>query len=166
MSSCPATSTSTRSAALDLRGHQGSRRHPAPVQHDGRATTASPWGTPACSTPCPRRDIIADSVEYHGATPTSADALVCIPNCDKVAAGHADGRPAARTSRPSSFPAGPMEAGPRRSPTAPSRALDLIDVMYRLRRRQRLTTSGLLAYEQDRHARPAVPAPACSPPTR
>ena len=38
----------------------------------------------------PSRDIIADSVEYMCNAHT-ADALVCISNCDKITPGHADG---------------------------------------------------------------------------
>lgn len=41
----------------------------------------------------PSRDIIADTVEYQ-CNAHCADALICIPNCDKVVPGHADGRPA------------------------------------------------------------------------
>ena len=70
----------------------------------------------------PSRDIIADTVEYQ-CNAHCADALICIPNCDKVVPGHADGRPAPQHPRPCSSLAAPMGGpAPRCSPTAPSRA--------------------------------------------
>ena len=50
------------------------------------STTASRWATAACSTPCRRRDLIADCVEYM-VEAHCADALICISNCDKITPG-------------------------------------------------------------------------------
>ena len=90
------------------------RRSPRPAASAGsstrsRSTTASPWATAACSTRCPRRDLIADSVEYM-VKAHCADALVCISNCDKITPGML--LAALRLNIPTVFVSGgPMEAG-------------------------------------------------------
>ena len=57
----------------------------------------------------PRRDIIADTVEYQ-VNAHCADALICIPNCDKVVPGML--MAALRLNIPTVFVSGgPMEAG-------------------------------------------------------
>ncbi|PSK31917.1 dihydroxy-acid dehydratase [Nocardia seriolae] len=57
----------------------------------------------------PSREIIADSVEYM-ANAHTADALVCIPNCDKITPGMLNA--AMRLNIPAVFVSGgPMEAG-------------------------------------------------------
>ncbi|KQY00668.1 dihydroxy-acid dehydratase [Rhodanobacter sp. Root480] len=74
----------------------------------------------------PSRDIIADSVEYmcNGHT---ADALVCISNCDKITPGML--MAALRLNIPVVFVSGgPMEAGKTRL-AGKEVALDLIDAM-------------------------------------
>ena len=71
----------------------------------------------------PSRELIADSVE----TMVQAhcfDAMICIPNCDKIVPGHADGRRARRTSRRSSSPAGRWRPGA----IAAGKKVDLISV--------------------------------------
>ena len=68
----------------------------------------------------PSRDIIADTVEYQ-CNAHCADALICIPNCDKVVPGMLMA-PCASTSRPCSSLAARWRPAPRCSPTAPSRA--------------------------------------------
>ena len=73
------------------------------------STTASPWATAGCSTRCPRREVIADSVEYM-VNAHAADALVCISNCDKITPGMLNA--AMRLNIPDVFVSGgPMEAG-------------------------------------------------------
>lgn len=70
----------------------------------------------------PSRDIIADSVEYMVNAHT-ADAMVCISNCDKITPGML--MAAMRLNIPTVFVSGgPMEAG-----RWGERKLDLIDVM-------------------------------------
>ena len=70
----------------------------------------------------PSRELIADSVEYMVNAHT-ADAMVCISNCDKVTPGML--LTAMRLNIPAIFVSGgPMEAG-----RLGDRALDLIDVM-------------------------------------
>jgi dihydroxy-acid dehydratase len=74
----------------------------------------------------PSRDIIADSVEYMCNAHT-ADALVCISNCDKITPGMLMG--ALRLNIPVVFVSGgPMEAGKTRL-AGKEVALDLIDAM-------------------------------------
>lgn len=70
----------------------------------------------------PSRDLIADSVEYmvnaHG-----ADAMICIPNCDKIVPGML--MASMRLNLPAIFVSGgPMEAGVHKD-----KKYDLIDVM-------------------------------------
>ncbi len=70
----------------------------------------------------PSRDLIADSVEYMVNAHT-ADALICISNCDKITPGML--MAAMRLNIPTLFVSGgPMEAG-----HSGGRALDLIDAM-------------------------------------
>jgi dihydroxy-acid dehydratase len=74
----------------------------------------------------PSRDIIADSVEYMCNAHT-ADALVCISNCDKITPGML--MAALRLNLPVVFVSGgPMEAG-RTKLAGKEVALDLIDAM-------------------------------------
>jgi dihydroxy-acid dehydratase len=74
----------------------------------------------------PSRDIIADSVEYMCNAHT-ADALVCISNCDKITPGML--MAALRLNIPAVFVSGgPMEAGKTRL-AGKQVALDLIDAM-------------------------------------
>lgn len=74
----------------------------------------------------PSRDIIADSVEYMCNAHT-ADALVCISNCDKITPGML--MAALRLNIPVVFVSGgPMEAGKTRL-AGQERSLDLIDAM-------------------------------------
>ncbi|WP_040159203.1 dihydroxy-acid dehydratase [Mobilicoccus massiliensis] len=74
----------------------------------------------------PSRDLIADSVEYMVNAHT-ADALVCISNCDKITPGML--MAALRLDVPTIFVSGgPMEAGKVVSPDG-TRALDLVDAM-------------------------------------
>ncbi len=74
----------------------------------------------------PSRDIIADSVEYMCNAHT-ADALVCISNCDKITPGML--MAALRLNIPTVFVSGgPMEAGKARI-AGKSTSLDLIDAI-------------------------------------
>jgi dihydroxy-acid dehydratase len=74
----------------------------------------------------PSREIIADSVEYMVNAHT-ADALVCISNCDKITPGMLNA--ALRLNLPTVFVSGgPMEAGKAVIHDQPV-ALDLIDAM-------------------------------------
>ncbi len=74
----------------------------------------------------PSRDIIADSVEYMVNAHT-ADAMVCISNCDKITPGMM--MAAMRLNIPTVFVSGgPMEAGKATLSTG-ERALDLIDAI-------------------------------------
>ncbi|MDO5628342.1 MAG: dihydroxy-acid dehydratase [Mobilicoccus sp.] len=74
----------------------------------------------------PSRDLIADSVEYMVNAHT-ADALVCISNCDKITPGML--MAALRLDIPTIFVSGgPMEAGKVTAPSG-SRSLDLVDAM-------------------------------------
>lgn len=111
----------------------------------------------------PSRDIIADTVEYQ-CNAHCADALICIPT-RQGRAGHADGRPAPQHPDRGSSPVARWRPAPRCSPTAPSRAPDLIDVMY--------ATADDSVSDEDcstmrRAVCPQLPAPARagSPPTR
>ena len=79
----------------------------------------------------PSRDIIADTVEYQ-VNAHCADALICIPNCDKVVPGML--MAALRLNIPTVFVSGgPMEAGTTVLPDGTvKKNTDLIDVMYAL----------------------------------
>jgi dihydroxy-acid dehydratase len=73
----------------------------------------------------PSRDLIADSVEFMCNAHT-ADAMVCISNCDKITPGML--MAAMRLNIPSVFVSGgPMEAG--KTKLAGGRKLDLVDAM-------------------------------------
>ncbi|MBF0623560.1 MAG: dihydroxy-acid dehydratase [Magnetococcales bacterium] len=75
----------------------------------------------------PSRDLIADSVEYMVNAHT-ADALVCISNCDKITPGML--MAALRLNIPAIFVSGgPMEAGRAILSDGVARKLDLIDPM-------------------------------------
>ncbi|MDR1462848.1 MAG: dihydroxy-acid dehydratase [Azoarcus sp.] len=76
----------------------------------------------------PSRDLIADSVEYM-ANAHTADALVCISNCDKITPGML--MAALRLNIPAIFVSGgPMEAGKLKWETR-LLSLDLIDAMVK-----------------------------------
>ncbi|MCL1861263.1 MAG: dihydroxy-acid dehydratase [Proteobacteria bacterium] len=76
----------------------------------------------------PSRDLIADSVEYM-ANAHTADALVCISNCDKITPGML--MAALRLNIPAIFVSGgPMEAGKLKWETK-TMSLDLIDAMIK-----------------------------------
>jgi dihydroxy-acid dehydratase len=109
----------------------------------------------------PSRDLIADSVEYM-VNGHCADAMVCISNCDKITPGML--MAALRLNIPAIFVSGgPMEAGKVKwegktiasISSMPWSRPPTVTVPMR-----KSTTSSV------RPARPAVPAPACSPPTR
>jgi dihydroxy-acid dehydratase len=75
----------------------------------------------------PSRDLIADSVEYMVNAHT-ADALVCISNCDKITPGML--MAAMRLNVPTIFVSGgPMEAGKVKWEDGTTRSIDLIDAM-------------------------------------
>ncbi|MEG3640929.1 dihydroxy-acid dehydratase [Magnetococcus sp. PR-3] len=75
----------------------------------------------------PSRDIIADSVEYMCNAHT-ADALICISNCDKITPGML--MAALRLNIPVVFVSGgPMEAGKVKLTDGTARKVDLIDSM-------------------------------------
>ncbi|MEO5339630.1 MAG: dihydroxy-acid dehydratase [Magnetococcus sp. MYC-9] len=75
----------------------------------------------------PSRDLIADSVEYMVNAHT-ADAMVCISNCDKITPGML--MAALRLNIPTIFVSGgPMEAGKVRRQDGTLRKLDLVDPM-------------------------------------
>ena len=75
----------------------------------------------------PSRDLIADSVEYMVSAHT-ADALVCISNCDKITPGML--MAALRLNLPTVFVSGgPMESGKMVAADGTARKLDLIDAM-------------------------------------
>src|SRR6201995_3875673 len=79
----------------------------------------------------PSRDIIADSVEYMVNAHT-ADAMVCISNCDKITPGMLNA--AMRLNIPVVFVSGgPMEAGKVMSPTDGQviAKIDMIDAMIK-----------------------------------
>ena len=127
-------------------------------------TTASRWATAGCSTRCPRREVIADAVEYM-VNGHAADALVCISNCDKITPGHAQRRDAAQHPhgvRLRRADGGRQGGRRRRRRPRPDRP-DHRDLRLRLaagrRRRARRSSSAP-------PARPAARARACSPPTR
>jgi dihydroxy-acid dehydratase len=92
----------------------------------------------------PSREIIADSVESM-VKAHQFDAMICIPNCDKIVPGMLMG--AMRCNIPTIFASGgPMEAG--RSQTG--KPLDLIDVFAGAAARQqgKITAEELLELEQ------------------
>ena len=94
----------------------------------------------------PSRDIIADTVEYQ-VNAHCADALICIPNCDKVVPGML--MAALRLNIPTVFVSGgPMEAGTTVLPDGTvKKNTDLIDVMY-ASADDNLKEEDLLAYEK------------------
>ena len=94
----------------------------------------------------PSRDIIADTVEYQ-ANAHCADALICIPNCDKVVPGML--MAALRLNIPTVFVSGgPMEACTTVLPDGTvKKNTDLIDVMY-ASADDNLNEEDLLAYEK------------------
>ena len=94
----------------------------------------------------PSRDIIADTVEYQ-VNAHCADALICIPNCDKVVPGML--MDALRLNIPTVFVSGgPMEAGTTVLPDGTvKKNTDLIDVMY-ASADDNLNEEDLLAYEK------------------
>ena len=94
----------------------------------------------------PSRDIIADTVEYQ-VNAHCADALICIPNCDKVVPGML--MAALRLNIPTVFVSGgPMEAGTTVLPDGTvKKNTDLIDVMY-ASADDNLDEEALLAYEK------------------
>lgn len=94
----------------------------------------------------PSRDIIADTVEYQ-VNAHCADALICIPNCDKVVPGML--MAALRLNIPTVFVSGgPMEAGTTVLPDGTvKKSTDLIDVMY-ASADDNLNEEDLLAYEK------------------
>ena len=94
----------------------------------------------------PSRDIIADTVEYQ-CNAHCADALICIPNCDKVVPGML--MAALRLNIPTVFVSGgPMEAGTTVLPDGTvKKNTDLIDVMY-ASADDNLDEEDLLAYEK------------------
>ena len=94
----------------------------------------------------PSRDIIADTVEYQ-VNAHCADALICIPNCDKVVPGML--MAALRLNIPTVFVSGgPMEAGTTVLPDGTvKKNTDLIDVMY-ASANDNLNEEDLLAYEK------------------
>lgn len=94
----------------------------------------------------PSRDIIADTVEYQ-VNAHCADALICIPNCDKVVPGML--MAALRLNIPTVFVSGgPMEAGTTVLPDGTvKKNTDLIDVMY-ASADDNLNEGDLLAYEK------------------
>jgi len=79
----------------------------------------------------PSRELIADSVEYMVNAHT-ADAMVCISNCDKITPGML--MAAMRLNIPAIFVSGgPMEAGKVKAPSAGGKEVhvDLIDAMVK-----------------------------------
>ena len=94
----------------------------------------------------PSRDIIADTVEYQ-VNAHCADALICIPNCDKVVPGML--MAALRLNIPTVFVSGgPMEAGTTVLPDGTvKKNTDLIDVMY-ASADDNLNEEDLLPYEK------------------
>lgn len=94
----------------------------------------------------PSRDIIADTVEYQ-VNAHCADALICIPNYDKVVPGML--MAALRLNIPTVFVSGgPMEAGTTVLPDGTvKKNTDLIDVMY-ASADDNLNEEDLLAYEK------------------
>ncbi|MCC2151007.1 dihydroxy-acid dehydratase [Bifidobacterium sp. CLA-AA-H280] len=94
----------------------------------------------------PSRDIIADTVEYQ-VNAHCADALICIPNCDKVVPGML--MAALRLNIPTVFVSGgPMEAGTTVLPDGTvKKNTDLIDVMY-ASADDNLNEEDLLTYEK------------------
>ncbi|MBT1176584.1 dihydroxy-acid dehydratase [Bifidobacterium callimiconis] len=94
----------------------------------------------------PSRDIIADTVEYQ-VNAHCADALICIPNCDKVVPGML--MAALRLNIPTIFVSGgPMEAGTTvLADGTVKKNTDLISVMY-ASADDNVTEEDLLNYEK------------------
>ncbi|MBM6698832.1 dihydroxy-acid dehydratase [Bifidobacterium pullorum subsp. saeculare] len=94
----------------------------------------------------PSRDIIADTVEYQ-VNAHCADALICIPNCDKIVPGML--MAALRLNIPTVFVSGgPMEAGTTvLSDGTVKQNTDLISVMY-ASADDNVSDEDLLAYEK------------------
>ncbi|MBT1165887.1 dihydroxy-acid dehydratase [Bifidobacterium simiarum] len=94
----------------------------------------------------PSRDIIADTVEYQ-VNAHCADALICIPNCDKVVPGML--MAALRLNIPTIFVSGgPMEAGTTTlADGTVKKNTDLISVMY-ASADDNVTEEDLLNYEK------------------
>ena len=94
------------------------------------------------------------------------DGMVCIPNCDKIVPGML--MAAMRLNIPTIFVSGgPMEAG-RSTPDRPE-SVDLIDRVFEgvgAYQAGKITDASLAEARSRPPARPAAPAPACSPPTR
>ena len=106
----------------------------------------------------PSRDIIADSVEYMVNAHT-ADALVCISNCDKITPGML--MAAMRLNIPTIFVSGgPMEAG---KAEGIDHKLDLVDAMVAAV--DPASPTKPCSPTNSRPARPADPVRGCSPPT-
>ena len=107
----------------------------------------------------PSRELIADCVETM-IEAHQFDGMVCIPNCDKIVPGML--MAAMRVDIPAIFiSGGPMAAGK----TPDGEAIDLISVFegvgaYKAGR----IDAARLKMLEDTAARPAVPAPVCSPP--
>lgn len=109
----------------------------------------------------PSRELIADSVEYM-VNAHCADAMVCISNCDKITPGML--MAALRLNIPVIFVSGgPMEAGKTKLSNQIIK-LDLVDAM--IEERTRTSATPTASRSSVPPARPAVPAPACSLPTR
>ena len=109
----------------------------------------------------PSREIIADSVETM-VRAHCFDAVICIPNCDKIVPGMLMG--AARANVPTVFVSGgPMEAGT----DSAGKRIDLISVFEGSASAppERSTTPGCSTSSATR-ARPAEAAAACSRRTR
>ena len=107
----------------------------------------------------PSRDLIADSVEYM-VNAHCADAMVCISNCDKITPGML--MAAMRINIPVVFvTGGPMEAG--------KPGLLSMHSTWSMPWSLRLTTMPVTKRWPSTNvapARPVVPVPVCSPPTR
>ncbi len=100
---------------------------PRAVQHDGRGRRHRHGSHRHALLPA-LRDIIADTVEYQ-CNAHCADALICIPNCDKVVPGML--MAALRLNIPTVFVSGgPMEAGTTVLADGTVKSTDLIEVMY------------------------------------
>lgn len=109
----------------------------------------------------PSRDLIADSVEYM-VEAHCADALICISNCDKITPGML--MAAMRLNIPTVFVSGgPMEAGQATLVDGTVRKLDLVNAISG--RSTRTFPTRTSSASSRTPARPAVPVPACSPPT-
>ena len=92
------------------------------------------------------------------------DGLVCIPNCDKIVPGHADGGHA--REHPDHLRQRRADGGRARPPTA--EAVDLISVFEGVGALHggKIDEAELAGAGEDAAAPTAAPAPACSRPTR